>query len=107
MLALVQFGNDCRQINMPFRDFLFSGFLSGHARTAMCDPEDLVRDHLPAFDSDDEEETCEAFREACEQATDNEATNIHLDLADLRFVRNTLVDPDPCIIPFVQPLEAV
>ena len=107
MLALVQFGPDCRQINMPFEDFLFSGFLSGHARAAMCDPKDLVRDHLPAFDPDDEDETCEAFREACEQATDSEATNIHLDRADLRFVRNTLVEPDPFIIPFAQPLEAV
>ena len=107
MLALVQFGPDRRRINMPFEDFLFSGFLSGHARAAMCDPEDLVRDHLPAFDPDNEEETCEAFREACEQATDGEATNIRLDRADLRFVRNTLVEPDPLIIPFVQPLEAV
>jgi hypothetical protein len=107
MLALVQFGPDCRQINMPFEDFLFSGFLSGHARAAMCDPEDLVRDHLPAFDPDDEEEVGEAFREACEQATDCEATNIRLDHADLRFVRDTLVEPEPNIIPFLQPLEAV
>jgi len=107
MLALVQFGQGCRQINMPFEDFLFSGFLSGHARAAMCDPEDLVRDHLPAFDVDDEEEVGEAFREACEQATEGEATGIRLDHADLRFVRDTLVDPDPFIIPFHQPLEAV
>ena len=107
MLALVQFGPDCRQINMPFEDFLFSGFLSGHARAAMCDPEDLVRDHLPAFDPDDEDETCEAFREACEQATDCEATNIRLDRRDLSFVRNALVEPEPNIIPFAQPLEAV
>ena len=107
MLALVQFGHDCRRINMPFEDFLFSGFLSGHARAAMCDPKDLVRDHLPAFDPDDEDETCEAFREACEQATDSEATNIHLDRADLRFVRNAILSPEPHIIPFAQPLEAV
>ena len=107
MLALVQFGHDCRRINMPFEDFLFSGFLSGHARAAMCDPKVLVRDHLPAFDPDDEDETCEAFREACEQATDSEATNIHLDIADLRFVRNAILSPEPHIIPFAQPLEAV
>ena len=107
MLALVQFGHSCRQIDMPFRDFLFSGFLSGHARAAMCSPEDLVRDHLPAFDPDDEEETCEAFREACEQATDCEATNIRLDRHDLRFVLNAILSPEPHIIPFAQPLEAV
>ena len=107
MLALVQFGHDCRRINMPFEDFLFSGFLSGHARAAMCDPEDLVRDHLPVFDPEDEEETCEAFREACEQATDCEATNIRLDCHDLRFVRNAILSPEPNIILFHQPLEAV
>ena len=107
MLALVQFGHSCRQIDMPFRDFLFSGFLSGHARAAMCDPEDLVRDHLPAFDADDEEETSEAFREACEQATDGETTNVRFDRRDLRFVRNAILSPEPHIIPFAQPLEAV
>jgi len=107
MLALVQFGQGCRQINMPFEDFLFSGFLSGHARAAMCDPEDLVRDHLPAFDPDEEEEVGEAFREACEQATEGEASNVRLDGRDLRFVRDTLVEPEPNIIPFPHPLEAV
>jgi hypothetical protein len=107
MLALVQFGHDCRRINMPFEDFLFSGFLSGHARAAMCSPEDLVRDHLPAFDPDEEEEVGEAFREACEQATEGEASNVHLDGRDLRFVRNAILSPEPNIIPFHQPLEAV
>jgi hypothetical protein len=107
MLALLQFGHDHRQINMPFEDFLFSGFVSGHARAAMCDPEDLVRDHLPAFDPDDEEEVNEAFREACEQATEGEATNIRLDDADLHFVRQAILSPEPHIIPFPQPLEAV
>jgi hypothetical protein len=107
MLALVQFGHGCRQINMPFEDFLFSGFLSGHARAAMCDPEDLVRDHLPAFDPDEEEEVGEAFREACEQATEGEASNVRLDRHDLRFVRNAILSPEPNIIPFAQPLEAV
>jgi len=106
MLALIAFGHGCRQINMPFEDFLFSGFLSGHARAAMCDPEDLVRDHLPAFDPDDEEEVGEAFREACEQATEGEASNVRLDRRDLRFVRDTLVDPDPLILPFPHPLGA-
>jgi hypothetical protein len=107
MLALVHFGHDHRQVNMPFEDFLFSGFVSTHARAAMCDPEDLVRDHLPAFDPDDEEETCEAFREACEQATDGEATNIRLDRRDLHFVRNAILPREPRIIPFPHPLEAV
>jgi hypothetical protein len=107
MLALLHFGHDHRQINMPFADFLFSGFVSPHARAAMCDPEDLLRDHLPAFDPDDEEETCEAFREACEQATEGEATNIRLDDADLHFVRHAVLSPEPHIIPFHQPLEAV
>jgi hypothetical protein len=107
MLALLQFGHDHRQINMPFEDFLFSGFVSTHARAAMCDPEDLVRDHLPAFDPDDEEETREAFREACEQATDGEATNIRLDHRDLRFVRNAILPREPNIIPFPHVLEAV
>jgi hypothetical protein len=107
MLALVQFGPDCRRINMPFEDFLFSGFLSGHARAAMCSPEDLVRDHLPTFDPGDDDEVGEAFREACEQATEGDASNIRLDRRDLRFVRNKLVDPDACIIPFAHPLEAV
>ena len=106
MLALVQFGPDCRRINMPFEDFLFSGFLSGHARAAMCDPEDLVRDHLPAFDPDDEDETQEAFREACEQATDGEATRVRLDREDLRFVRSRLAARESLCIPFGQPLGA-
>jgi hypothetical protein len=92
---------------MPFEDFLFSGFVSPHARAAMCDPEDLVRDHLPAFDPDDEEEVSEAFREACEQATDGEATNIRLDRRDLRFVRDAILPMEPNIIPFRCPLEAV
>jgi hypothetical protein len=106
MLALVHFGHGLRQIDMPFRDFLFSGFLSPHARAAMCDPEDLVRDHLPAFDPDDEEETSEAFREACEQATGGETTGVRLDHADIAFARRRLVDPDACILHFPHPLGA-
>ena len=107
MLALVRFGHNVREVEMPFRDFLFSGFLSGHARTAMCSPKDLVRDHLPPFDPDDREETREAVREACEQATDGETSAVRLDDADLRFVRRHLIDSDTLVIPFPQPLEAV
>lgn len=107
MLALLHFGSDHRQIDMPFEDFLLSGFIVPHAKAAMCAPEDLVRDHLPVFDPEDEDETGEAFREACEQATDGEATNIRLDRRDLHFVRNAIISSDPNIIPFPRPLEAV
>ena len=34
-------------------------------------------------------------------------TRIHLDRADLHFVRNAILSPEPNIIPFAQPLEAV
>ena len=107
MLALVQFGHSVREVEMPFRDFLFSGFLAGHAKTAMCEPKDLVRDHLPPFDPEDREETCEAVREACEQATDGETSAVRLDATDLRFVRRHLIADAPLILPFPHPLEAV
>jgi hypothetical protein len=106
MLALIAFGNCIQRIDMAFEDFLDSGLFSGHAKAAMCTPEELVLDHLPVFDPDDEDETQEAFCEACEQATDGEATRIRLDREDLRFVHRRLVARESLCIPFAHPLEA-
>jgi hypothetical protein len=106
MLALIAFGNCIQRIDMAFEEFLDSGLFSGHAKAAMCTPEELVLDHLPVFDPDDEDETQEAFREACEQATDGEATRVRLDRDDLRFVRSRLVARESLCIPFGQPLGA-
>ncbi len=95
MNALVSFGRGVRSVELPFAAFLGSGFLAVHAKVAMCSPRDLVLDHLPSFDPDDEEEVREAFAEACEQATDGTTARVRLDREDLRFVRNRLLNDLP------------
>lgn len=95
MIALVAFGHGVRSVDLPFAVFLGSGFLAAHAKAAMCTPKELVADHLPAFDPDDEDEVREAFAEACEQATDGETARIQLDEADLRFVRRRFLHDNP------------
>jgi hypothetical protein len=106
MMALVSFGRGVRSVELPFATFLVSGFLATRAKAAMCSPRDLVLDHLPPFDPDDEEEVREAFAEACEQATDGETARVSLDREDLRYVRNRLLHDLPTGPKGPQPLMA-
>jgi len=95
MLALVALGHGVRSVDLPFAAFLGSGFLAIHARAAMCSPKELLSDHLPAFDPEDDEEVREAFAEACEQATDGQTARVKLDETDLRFVRRRFLPHTP------------
>ncbi len=81
------------QLELPFEDFLASGVMRRQAQVAMCSPDDLVYDHLPAFDWDDDE-IREAFAEACEQASENAVSKVKLDDDDLLFVRRHFLGPD-------------
>lgn len=93
-------------IDMPFEEFLGSSYMRNHARTGMCSPEHLLADHLPAFDPDDEDETHDAFSEACELATDGAAMGIRLDNTDLRFVRRHFCREHFAFVPSPGPLDA-
>ncbi len=48
-------------LTIPFEDFLASGEMRRQALVNLCSPEDLVLDHLPAFDPDDDDEKAKAF----------------------------------------------
>mgnify|MGYP001180894521 CR=1 FL=1 len=74
-------------LTIPFEDFLASGEMRRQALVNLCSPEDLVLDHLPAFDPDDDDETGQAFAEACEQAVESRLWAVRLDGEDIRFVR--------------------
>lgn len=93
-------------VRLPLEDFLESGLVRDRARTAMCTPEELVADHLPPFDQDDGDEMREAIAEACEWATEGDASAIRLDENDLKFARVRLFGGAPEPIPFPQPLDA-
>ena len=107
MFALVKTrSRRTRRIDIPFEEFLGSSYVRSQAKTALCTPEDLLLDHLPPFDPDDQDEIREAFSEACEQATDGQAERIRLDHDDLRFVQTHLIRRSPTPIPFPEPLDA-
>ena len=38
------------QIDIAFEDFMSSGHMHNRAKAAMCSPDDLIVDYLPAFD---------------------------------------------------------
>lgn len=75
------------QIEIPFEDFLGSGHIRVQAKVAMCTPDDLIIDYLPAFDPADADEVREAFGEACEQAADGGLNKVRLDDDDVLFAR--------------------
>jgi hypothetical protein len=75
------------QLEMALEDFLDSGRMACRAKAAMCSPDDLILDYLPAFDAGDADEVREAFGEACEQAVDGEIGKVQLDDDDVLFVR--------------------
>ena len=93
MKALIRFDNHApRPIEMPFREFIdSSGFRSRIHPAWSGTPEEVLTDHLPPFDSGDDEELCAAVCEACEIATDSETSRLRLDAEDLRFVRRRLL----------------
>ena len=74
-------------LQLTFEDFLHSGCMRSRAVSAMCDPEDLIYDHLPAFDCGEPDEIREAFAEACEQGSDHAVSKVELDDRDLEYVR--------------------
>ena len=103
MQALAVFsGRAPVQLELAFEDFLCSGVMRRQAQTAMCSPDDLIYDHLPAFDCGDTEEVREAFAEACEGASDYTVEKVRLDDRDVAYVRRhflgqghlRLVEPD-------------
>ena len=79
--------NQSGPVRLPPEDFLQSNLVRQRARTAMCTPEELVSDHLPPFDPEDSDEMREALAEACEWATEGDASAIQLDEEDVRFAR--------------------
>jgi hypothetical protein len=76
------------ELMLPLEDFLNSGHMRSRALVTMTSPEDLLTDHLPPFDCGDEDETKQAFAEACEVASDHALSKVRLDDGDLRFVHD-------------------
>ena len=83
------------QLELSFEDFLYSGVMRRQAQVAMCSPDDLIVDHLPAFDCGDADEVREAFAEACEQASDCAVSGVKLDDDDLLFTRRHFIESRP------------
>ena len=75
------------QMRLGFEDFLCSGLVRRQSMVAMCEPEDLIMDHLPPFDWGSDEEVSEAFAEACEEAVEYRIDKVRLDDQDLAFIR--------------------
>ena len=82
------------QMKLGFEDFLYSGLVRRQSMVAMCEPEDLIMDHLPSFDWGDDEEISEAFAEACEEAVEYQIDKVHMDNNDLEFIRRHFARPD-------------
>jgi len=81
------------QLELSFEDFLYSGVMRRQAQVAMCRPDDLIVDHLPAFDCGDVDEVREAFAEACEQASEYGVSKVQLDDRDVAYVRHRFLGP--------------
>mgnify|MGYP006279356211 FL=1 len=93
MQALVAAGRGRNtQLEIPFEDFMDSGHMTRRAQVAMCSPDDLVTDYLPAFDPGDAEEIREAFGEACEQAVDGQIDKVRLDDDDVSYARQHFLE---------------
>ncbi len=75
------------RLQLSFEDFLYSGIMRRHSMVAMCEPEDLIMDHLPPFEWGDDSEISGAFAEACEQAVEYEVEKVTLDDTDVEFIR--------------------
>ena len=82
------------QMKLGFEDFLYSGLMRRQSKVAMCEPEDLIMDHLPPFDWADDEEISEAFAEACEEAAEYQIDKVRMDGNDLVFIRRHFARPD-------------
>lgn len=107
MLALALFGSGrASQVDIPFEDFLSSGRLCGRAKAAMCSPDDLIVDYLPAFDVSDADEMREAFGEACSQAVDGAIDKVRLDDDDLLFARQHFIEGRHFRLDTPYPLDA-
>jgi len=91
-LASTTSGNRGAQLQLSFEDFLYSGCMRRQATTAMCEPEDVIYDHLPTFDCGEPEEIREAFAEACEAGSDYTVDKVELDDQDLNFVRRRFIE---------------
>ena len=87
-------GTSACQMKLGFEDFLYSGLMRRQSKVAMCEPEDLIMDHLPPFDWNDDEEVSEAFAEACEEASEYEVEKVRLDDLDLAFIRRHFARPE-------------
>ena len=82
------------QVRLGFEDFLYSGLMRRQSLVAMCEPEDLIMDHLPPFDWGSDEEVSEAFSEACEEAVEYQVDKVQMDGNDLAFIRRHFARPD-------------
>ena len=87
-------GTSACQMKLGFEDFLYSGLMRRHSKVAMCEPEDLIIDHLPRFDWNDDDELSGAFVEACEEASEYRVEKVRLDDSDLKFIRRHFFKPD-------------
>ncbi|MBT3380724.1 MAG: hypothetical protein HN742_26910 [Lentisphaerae bacterium] len=94
------------QIDIAFEDFMSSGHMHNRAKAAMCSPDDLIVDYLPAFDVSDAAEVREAFGEACEQAVDGAIGKVRLDDEDLLFVRRHFIEGRHFRLDTAYPLDA-
>jgi len=81
-----------KRVQLSFQDFLYSGTMRSQAVSAMCEPEDLIYDHLPGFDCSEPEEVREAFAEACEAGSGYAVDKVELDDNDLNFVRRRFLN---------------
>ncbi len=87
-------GASACQMKLGFEDFLYSGLMRRQSMVAMCEPEDLIMDHLPHFDWGSDEEVAEAFAEACEEAVEYQVDKVSLDDNDLIFIRRHFARQD-------------
>ncbi|OGV64624.1 MAG: hypothetical protein A3K19_29805 [Lentisphaerae bacterium RIFOXYB12_FULL_65_16] len=81
-------------LHVRFQDFLHSPVIRRPAATAMCEPQDLIRDFVRVTDSDPDE-LRDAVAEAVMLATDYAVTNVELDRSDLAFVRRHFAHGTP------------
>ena len=95
------------QMKLGFEDFLYSGLVRRQSMVAMCEPEDLIMDHLPPFDWADDEEISEAFAEACEEAVEYQVDKVRMDGNDLAFIRRHFARPDRLRLVQYELLQAV
>lgn len=97
MIATVHIpGCGRRRIRMPLAEFFETPFMLRRAKTAMCEPLELLCDYLPGDPPlDDPEEFSSMVAEACENATNFALESVALDDDDVSYCSRVLVWPPP------------